>query len=252
MNNDDKFFLNRIQDLAKASYTQNRYTFSTFLSLDEQSLVDQIASEISYAHYTLFGGHECCERQVIRFGSQDVLGYEEDFPITTLCIEPLMEKFSEELGHRDYLGALMNLGIKRNVIGDIIIKDGKAYVFCLDEIADYICSEITRIRHTSVLIKPLSGEISVLERKLEDMEILVSSPRFDAVVAALTKKSRSQTVELFREKKVLCNNKICENNSLTLKPGNSFSIRGFGKYIYEGEGGKTRKDRVYVKLRKYV
>ena len=252
MQEQDRIFTNRIMDLAKASYTQNRYTFSNFLSLDEQALVDTIASDIKYVPRDSFGGHECCERQVIRFGSQETLGYEESYPIVALSIEPLMEKFSDELGHRDYLGAIMNLGIKRNVVGDIILKGKKAYVFCLEEIADYICSEITRIKHTSVMIKRVDGEIKDLERKLENMEILVSSPRFDAVVAALTKKSRSQTSELFREKKVLLNNRICENNSYTLKPGNSFSIRGYGKYIYDGEGGRTRKDRVYVKLQRYV
>jgi len=252
MQDDEKLFINRILDLAKASFTQNRYTFSNFLTLDEQALVDSIASEISYLPHEMFGGHECCERQMIRFGSKEFLGYEEEYPIVTLCIEPLIDKFSDDLGHRDYLGAIMNLGIKRNVVGDIIVKGKKAYVFCLDEIADYICSEITRIRHTSVMVKKVSGPVADLERRLEELEVLVSSPRLDALVAALTKKSRSQTAELFREKKVLLNNRICENNSYSLKSGNSFSIRGYGKYIYMEEGGRTRKDRVYVRLMRYV
>jgi len=252
MKDEDKIFLNRIMDLAKASFNQSRYTFSTFLTVDEQMLIDQAASDFKFVSYELFGGNECCERQLIRFGSEDTLGYSEDYPIVILCIEPLMDKYAEELNHRDYLGALMNLGINRNVIGDIIVKGKKAYVFCLDSISDYIISEITRIRHTSVNIKKLTGDIPELERKLEDMEVLVSSPRIDAIASSLTKLSRSKVLELFRAKKVLLNNRVCENNSVTLKTGNSFSIRGFGKYIYEGEGGHTRKDRVYVKLKKYV
>jgi len=252
MQDDEKIFLNRIMDLAKASYSQNRYTFSTFLTVDEQSLIDRNASELRFAGYELFGGNECCERQIIRFGNPTALGYEEEFPIAILCIEPLMDKYAEELNHRDYLGALMNLGINRNVIGDIIVKGKKAYVFCLDNICDVIISEISRIRHTSVKIVRLYGEVPELERKLEDMEVLVSSPRLDAIAATLCNLSRSKVLELFRSKKILLNNRVCENNSVILKPGNSFSIRGCGKYIYAGEGGKTKKDRVYVKLRKYV
>lgn len=189
---------------------------------------------------------------MIRFGSLEGLGYEEDYPISVLLIEPLIDKFSDDLGHRDYLGSLMNLGIKRNVIGDIIIKDKKAYVFCISEVSDFIISELTRIKHTTVKISKVSGEIDALRRELEDMEVLVSSPRFDAVVAALTKLSRGKAVELFREKKVLLDGRICENNSYTLKAGSSFSIRGVGKFIYEGEGGKTRKERVFIRLYNYT
>lgn len=193
-----------------------------------------------------------CERQIVRFGSFETLGYEEDFPITTLLIEPLNDKFSDNLSHRDYLGAIMNLGIKREVLGDILIKDKRAYVFCLDEIADYLCSELTRIKHTSIKISKIEGDIPELERKLEDFDILITSPRIDAVVAALTKLSRSQASLLFREKKVLVNNRTCENNSMMLKESCTLSIRGYGKFIYIGEGGRTKKDRVFVKMRKYV
>lgn len=234
------------------AYTQNRYAFSHFLSLDEQGIVSQIEHEIAHVPHELYGGNECSERQVLRFGSLDSLGYEEKFPITVLLIEPLMDKFSDNLGHRDYLGALMNLGIERHVLGDIVLKGKKAYVFCLDEIADYIISELTRVRHTSVKITRVDSEVSDLKRELEDFELLVASPRFDTVVAAITKLSRGKAVELFREKKVLLNNRVFENNSHMLKAGSTISIRGYGKFIYNGEGGKTRKDRVYLHMQRYV
>ena len=252
MSDEDKILKNRIMDLAKSSYNQNRYTFTSFLSIDELLIVDQMSSELKFVDYSLFGGHEICERQVLRFGSFDSLGYEEDYPITILLVEPLIDKFSDDLGHRDFLGAIMNLGIKRNVLGDIVVKGNKAYVFCLDEIADFIIKELTRIRHTSVKISRVSADIDDLKKELIDVEVLVSSPRFDAIVASICKLSRNHALDLFKAKKVLLNNRICENNSMTLKEGNVISIRGYGKYIYNGEGGKTRKDRVYVKLSRYA
>ena len=252
MNTDDRIFINRIKDLANVTYTQNRYTFSHFLTLDEQGIIDQIEPEIKHVPHELFGGNECCERQILKFGSEEMLGYVEEYPITVLLIEPLIDKFSDDLTHRDFLGALMNLGIERHVLGDIVLKGNKAYVFCLNEISDYIMSEITRIKHTSVKITKVSGEVDELKRELEDFELLVSAPRFDAVVAAITKLSRGKAAELFREKKVLLNNRVCENNSLALKPDSTISIRGYGKYIYIGEGGRTRKDRVYLHMQRYV
>ncbi len=254
LNKEDEQIIKRILDLAKTSYNQNRYTFSHFLTVDEQGLVDTNAKELSYVHYEMFGGHECCERQIIRFGDEENLGYKEEFPITTLRIEPLVEKFSDELGHRDYLGALMNLGIKREFLGDIIVKEKSAYVFCLSDISDYVRKELTRIKHTSVKITAVDdgANIEELSRELEDFEVLVSAPRFDAIVAAICKLSRGQAQQLFVAKKVLLNNRVCENNSAVVKPNSTITIRGYGKYIYIGEGGKTRKDRVYVHLQRYV
>lgn len=252
MKNEDTILINRIKDLAKASFSQNRYTFSNFLTLEEQALIYSNRSEINYIDFDFFGGHECCERKIIRFGSEKDLSYEEPYPISILLIEPLIDKFSDELNHRDFLGAIMNLGIQRNVLGDILIKGKKAYVFCLNDVADYIQSELSRVKHTSVKITKVEGPVDALERKLEDMEILVSSPRFDAVVAAICKLSRGKAAILFKESKILLNDRICENNSHLLKPGNSFSIRGTGKFIYVGEGGKTRKDRVFLHLKRYV
>lgn len=252
MNNDDKIFLNHIKDLADTAYNQNRYTFSNFLTVDEQAMIDTIRPEIKYIHSEFYGGYDDAERRVLRFGSEDMLGYIEEYPISVICIEPLMEKFSDELTHRDYLGSLMNLGINRNVLGDIVIKDKKAFVFCLNEISEYILSEITRIKHTSVKLSIVRLEDFSHIRQLEDMEILVSSPRIDSIAAAICKLSRSKVLTLFKEKKILVNNRVCENNSLMLKDNTVISIRGFGKYIYEGQGGTTRKDRVYLKMKKYV
>ena len=115
----DNIFLNHLKDLSKKSEMNYRYTFTQFLSLDEQSMLKSIEREL-YS-FTLFGGLNNCERVMARFGSPDDFGYEENFPITCLKAEPILKKFADDLTHRDFLGALMNLGIERNNIGDIIV-----------------------------------------------------------------------------------------------------------------------------------
>ena len=87
----------RLQELAKASYNQNRYTFTPFLSPSELLIVDDLASDFSYVDFDTFGGNDICERQMVRFGSARTLGYEEEYPIAILLIEPFIEKFAEEL-----------------------------------------------------------------------------------------------------------------------------------------------------------
>ena len=112
-------------------------------------------------------------------------------------------------------------------------------------------SNLDRIRHTTVKVTRLEGEPEALKRELRDVDVLVQSPRFDAIVASVAKLSRSEAQQLFRDKKVLLNARVCENNSMVLKENSVFSIRGYGKYIYVGCGKETRKGKVYVQLKKY-
>ena len=94
--------------------------------------------------------------------------------------------------------------------------------------------------------------IEDLKPTLEDIHVIVSAPRFDAIVAAVTKCSRNETLDMFRAKKVTRNGRIEERNSLVLKDGDSFSVRGYGKFRYCGVGSETRKGRVNIYLKKYI
>ena len=84
----------------------------------------------------LFGGYDHAERQMAAFYPGTV-GFSWEYPIDCLKITPKALRFSEELGHRDYLGAILNLGVDRSVVGDILIKDKEAWVFCLHKMSDF-------------------------------------------------------------------------------------------------------------------
>ena len=132
----------RILDLANRCYQQNIYTFSGFLNAAEVSDVYTMERELDFVPWKLFGGTEGCERQMLRFGSEET--------ISCVVIRPSAPKFAEDLSHRDFLGALMNLGIERDVLGDIIVRDAAGYVFCEDTMAAYLAEHITQVRHTSM------------------------------------------------------------------------------------------------------
>ncbi len=249
---DDKIVKARLMDLAKTAYNQNIYTYSTFLSLDEQSLLNEIEEDIAYISHTLLGGNELCERQIVGFGSVEEFGYEGHFPITLIKITPLLAKFSDDLNHRDFLGALMNLGIERNVLGDIMIKDNTAYVFCLEKIADFICDNLTKVKHTNVKCEINDLDIPALTPILVDEEFPVASLRLDGIIASLIKCSRKEALSLFEEKRVTLNGKVTGRNSTILKDGDVFSVRGYGKFIFDHAGGSTRKGKIYVHIKKYV
>lgn len=110
---DEETLLRRkILDTANKSYNQNIYTYTGFLGLSELAIYNSMKKELQFAYPSTFGGSESSERQIIRFGSPEIFGYDDSFPISILKIAPLTPKFAQELEHRDYLGAIMNLGIE--------------------------------------------------------------------------------------------------------------------------------------------
>ena len=176
------------------------------------------------------------------------MGYEEEFPIVCIAIEPILEKFGENLSHRDYLGALMNLGIDRENLGDIFIKGKTGYVFCLERIAEYILENLTKVRHTHVKLHVLDKQEEFVQKDVEEIVVLSASERIDGVLAKVYNMSRSQSIEHFRAKKVYVNSRLCENNSYQLKAGDVISARGFGKFVYIGVEYQTKKGKLSVKV----
>lgn len=254
--NEDSILKARLKDLAGKSYKQNVYTYTGFLTPAELSLLEDIRTDIAYVDYETFGGYELADRQMVGFGSKEALGYEGQWPITIIKVEPLIDKFADELSHRDFLGAVMNLGIERGVFGDILVKDSKrAYIFASETIAEFIVDNLTKIKHTNVktsIVETGSDQLDDLKPVLVDMDVIVASPRFDAIIGGATKVSRNEALNLFKAKKVTLNGRLCQRNSMTLKDGDIFSIRGYGKFKFCGAGQETRKGRVYVKLKKYT
>lgn len=242
---------NRIRDLAEKSFRQNIYTFSGFLGVQEQDVFWRQESELRHVSYEMWGGAESSERKVLRFGSPEDLGYEESYPIVCVHIQPTAPKFAEVLSHRDYLGALMNLGIERGTLGDIKTAEKEAYLFCLDNIADYICTNLEKVRHTAVKCSIVTEIGELPEDKPESREVLLPSLRLDVCLAKVYNQSRNEILEQFRMGKVYVNGRLCENNSKLLKEGDVINLRGFGKFIYAGIRYETKKGKINVEILMY-
>ncbi len=241
MISDEELTKKRFIELADKAYKSSRFTFTDFLGLSEISLFYSIEREIYPAHYEMFGGTQGCERVIIRFGSEEDIGYSEPFPIVCLRIKPLAMKFSDDLTHRDILGSVMSMGIKRSCVGDIILKENIAYLFCLKSMGEYICENLFRVKHTSVSCEITTEIPDFYKTDFEERTTTVPSARIDAVISKVYNLSRSDSIELFREKKVFVNGRCSENNSYFLKADDVVTVRGRGRFIFKGENFKTRK-----------
>lgn len=242
---------NRLRDLASRAFHQSVYTFTDFLSIPDQDVFWHLEPELRYAGYVMEGGHAHPDRMIIRFGRGDELGYTVPFPISCLHIEPLNRKFADSLSHRDFLGALMNLGIDRSTIGDIKVGDREAYLFCQETIAEYICRNLEQIRHTSVNCYIAEEYMELPEEAPEEKVIQVSSCRVDSLIAKVYNMSRGDCLELFRTGKVFVDGRGCENNSRLLKGGETINARGYGKFTFSGDTKETRKGKLAVTVSVY-
>ncbi len=236
---------NRLRELADKSYQQNIFTFSGFLGLSEQDVFWQMERELSFAGYTFWGG----DRKVLRFGNPEEMGYEEPFPVVCVEMKPLLAKFSDRFSHRDFLGALMNLGIERSTIGDIKVGEKEGYLFCLESIAPYICENLDKVKHTNIRCQIVEDMGEVPEEEPEELVVLAAGERMDGVISKVYNMSRSDSLSMFREKRVYVNGRLCENNSRLLKSGETVNVRGYGKFIYDGVNYETKKGKLSIKIR---
>lgn len=232
----------RFEELNERAYERGYNTFSDFLNMEEQSVLKS-----TYLPCVLFGGYPMAERVVAGFGENLS---DEKFPITCICAKPLMQKFADTLTHRDFLGALMNLGIKRELLGDIIVKDNCGYILCIEHIAPYICENLERVRHTSVKCEK-SGLPTDLGNEPEPTEIFTASKRIDVVIAAVYNLSRNETAKLIKAEKVFVNSRLTVSNSHMLDDNDVVSVRGFGRFVFEKEVKTTKKGRLVLEIKKY-
>lgn len=238
----------RLKELADRSYQNGQYVFTDFMTMAELAVFYENERELAYACPVLSGGYEGAERQMIRFGSEEELGYSMDFPIDILRITPVMEKFADDLNHRDFLGALMNLGIKREMTGDIVVRDREAICFCRDTLSPFIIESLSKVKHTSVKVEIVEDPGGIISPERKEKVIQVQSNRIDAVAAKVYGLSRQDALSFFAEHRVFLNGRECTGNAKTLKPGDIISIRGKGRFEYAEELNFSKKGKLNCKV----
>ena len=233
----------RFEELANRSNERGYSVYSDFLGISE---ISEFCAMRFPVPATLWGGYEDAERCVACFGDREYFTDNADYPIKCILIRPINQKFADTLSHRDFLGSLMGLGIRREVLGDIIINENCGYLFCLENIADYIIENLTQVRHTTVKCEITEKIPEDVLPQPENREIIVSSERLDVIVSAIYKMSRSQVLPIFHTEKVFVNGAVKTSPSVTLNIGDKISVRGFGRFIYKGVLRRTKKDRLVI------
>lgn len=251
MTKEEQLVEKRLLDLAQMAYHRGIIMYSDFLNLNELNIFQGIRSKLSYLTTESFGGYELAERQMVAF-LPDALVFCPDYPIACLKLLPLQAKFAEKLTHRDYLGAILNLGLERSRLGDILVEEKEAYLFCQEKIADFICENLTRIRHTTVMAVRMEQEAFDYRPRYQEITGTVASVRLDSLLSLAFGASRSSLTGLIEGGKVFVNGKLIMSNGYQPKEGDLISVRGMGRFCFKSMGGQSKKGRNYVTVWKYI
>ncbi len=177
----------------------------------------------------------------------------EDLPAEFISTLVLRGSGYAELSHRDWLGALMALGIKRSVLGDIV-SDGETFrTFAEKSCAAFLISELRWAGRDAVSCTAAdAGEKFVPKREFKEISFTVSSPRADAVIRTLCALSREKAAAIIEEGSAELNYYPLTQPDKKLSAGDILSVRGFGKFIIDRAQDETRKGRIRVAVRKYT
>lgn len=244
---DSKFLKERLYSLKEQSEKTGKPQFLGFLSEEEAVYAERLLGNEN--GFMLFGGYENACRVYSGAFPYTIKPSENAFPISAIT---LTYRKQDILSHRDFLGAVMALGVKREAVGDILIEDGRAVVFCSDSVAKLILSELDKVGRVGVTAHSgFSGNLPHTANRVNE-SLTVSSLRLDCVVAAICNVSRNTANELILEKRVSVNSVPCEKPTKCVTIGDKITVRGTGKFTLFALDGETRKGRIKITIQKYA
>ncbi len=232
----------RFSELAARAEAGGYAVYSDFLTLAEQDTLTEMRLPVE-----LVGGYERAERRLAVFGE----AWGAPPPAVWLEIAPVAQKFADTLTHRDFLGSVVGLGLQREVLGDIIIHENRGYLYCLERMAPFIEENLSSVKRTTVRVKAVESPPEPGMALPDKTSFVVSSERLDGVVAAVFDLSRSESQRLFEHELVYVNSRSAKKLTAEPKPGDIVSVRGHGRFIYEGIERETKKGRLRVAVRRF-
>ena len=246
---EERFLMRHIEDLADAAFSRGIARYSAFLSDREQDLARAALGRAGVRDGWRFdGGWPEAERRVLCLEPEHSYG---ECPVRCVQLQCRALPGAVLPAHKDYLGSLMGLELRREALGDIVLPadtPGTAYVFALETAGELICRELLQVGRTEVTTTLLSldevPEFPQAERKTQTAT--VSSLRLDAVLAAMLHCSRGQACEWIAAGRVEINHLPAESAHAPVYEGDVFTVRGKGRFGLTALPGKSKKDRCQV------
>ncbi|MDD6284687.1 MAG: YlmH/Sll1252 family protein [Firmicutes bacterium] len=249
LSDEDKLIVARVQDAVRSASERYVSRFIGFLDEHKLSLAIDTAQAEGYRNFISWGGYPLANRCIFGvFAPYD----EPSVDGMPICAVRAEYRKSASLSHRDFLGSLMSVGIKRESVGDILVGEGSTVIFLHRDICEYVLRELTKVGGEGVRLSVVDGADIDYQPRFQDIRDTLASARADCVVASLARLSRTAAAELIGDGAVFINHAECSRTADSVCDGDTVSIRGCGKFIIDSIGGQTRKGRIILSARKYI
>ena len=245
--------LDKIEQMGKSQKIEN----TDFLDMYQVSLVETFLKKINFENYKLYGGFNDAERKILivypEKYTEEMLSknYGKLFRIVRVELE---EEVKGKYAHRNYLGGIVKLGLKREKVGDILVFENGADIITLNDFSNILQAELgtlTRFQNSQINSLELSN-LRAFELKIEEVKIIVPSLRLDNIVSDLARTSRSKASEIITQERVFINGQNETKQSKQVKQGDVITIRGKGRFVVKEFTGTTRSGRTVVLVEKYI
>lgn len=245
---EDKYLIADVLDKINQCESKYMEVHTGFLDGHQQKIIKEINPRGIDIKTFFYGGYDDAERQIFLC----LPDYMQVCDTKIISILRVCIPCKNSLTHRDYLGSLLGLGIKRDVIGDILVYDDGADIIILSEMEEFVLSNLTRIGRVEINteIKDI-GELIIPDVKSYTVNDTVASLRLDVIVASAFGISRVKAVEAIKRGIVFLNNVEVNKIDKSIDENDKITLRGKGKVILKNIGGKSRKDRIYVTYEKF-
>ena len=256
-NQDERLLVAKILDKLEFTKTKNKIQNTDFLNLHEQDLANKLLNKIGYKNYYFFGGKETVERKMLVIYPEKLtkeMARKNHSKMISIVRINLPNDLEDEYDHRRYLGAIIKLGLEREKVGDIFVRNLGADIIIKNEILNFLMQSLPQLtRFQSAEISEHSiDELEDVEIQKQEISSVVISLRLDNIVSVLARTSRNKAVDIIEQERVFVNYKLETKPYKVIKVGDSITIRGKGKFEFKEIAGNTKKGRYVVKIDKYI
>lgn len=230
----------RLNDLRSRCERTGTYAAGSFMTPAEV-----LENSRYYPEAVFSGGYDGAERRIAVFVPEWTEREDLDISEYISCLK--VDSYYGTPAHRDYMGAILGMGISRDRIGDIVVCGDSAYVFCLKSVEKTILSDLDKAGRITVRVSKIEHrDIPQFERQTRSLSFTVRSLRLDAVCSDMFRISRTKAAEAVKAGLVSLNYSLCEKCDAEVHENDIISFRGKGKGVISEIGGKSRSDRIFV------
>lgn len=251
---EEKLLISNILDKVLRFKNNNTLEFTFFLDLNEIDIVKKVLDYLKI-NYFIAKPNLYAEKQVVLF-IPDYLEFNTNKVISDniSCIK-IIPPIKGKLLHKDYMGSIYSLGIKHEMIGDIMAYDSCAYVFVMNTIRKFILDNLIKVKNQNVILELVdlnSDEVLNLSYNFTEKEYIVCSKRIDAILSSVYNLSRKQVKEKINSGDLYINSKINFYITDNLKKGDIVSFKRCGKFMFDDVVRETKNKNIVIKIKKYI